>query len=253
MGTVRAPRVVRLARRDALDPVADLTRRLGVLRGAMPAVRSCVRAWWGDHGLGAHPAAVGKRIALALIEQPTAAHKRAGILVLQQQLGDQLRVGDLPAFARLFAEGHLADQPIVDRFCTKVLATLLEREPGRLEVMRALAQWRTADPGWQRRAACVSFVALAARGDRIVPGLSSVILGVCATIVWSLERGDQTAVGWVLRELGRAEPARVDAFFRRHARLMSRECARTAVARFPVARRAELLAHHARATTLRRR
>lgn len=250
---------------DPLDPVADLKRRLGRAapryrrviaraRGlALSTVRTCVRVWWRDHELGDHPATVGKRIALALLEQPIAEDKLAGILVLQEMLGDQLRGADLPAFARLFADGHLADGDLVDGFCVRVLVTLLDREPGRAEVVRGIAQWRNADTMWQRRAACVSFTSLAARGDRAVPGVTAVILGVCATVVWSHERFDQTAVGWVLRELGRAQPVRVEGFFRRHAHLMSRECARMTVARLPAARRGELLTHHKRVTTIARR
>jgi hypothetical protein len=45
-------------------------------------------------------------------------------------------------------------------------------------------------------------------------------------------------------------PARVEAFVRRHALLMSKECARHAVAKFPAALRRELLAYHKRATSL---
>ena len=70
--------------------------------------------------------------------------------------------------------------------------------------------------------------------------------------MWSHERYDQTAVGWILRELSRAEPVRVEQFFRRHALLMSRECARFALARLPAELRSELLAHHKRATSLPR-
>jgi 3-methyladenine DNA glycosylase AlkD len=255
-----------------LDPVADLKRRLGRaatdrarafwtrhLRGTarfrgvpVTKVREHVHRWWIDHGLGDHPAAVGKRIALALIEQSMTEDKLAGILILQELLGDQLRAGDLPAFARLFADGHLADFHIVDWFCMKVLVTLVDRVPGRADTARAIAQWRLAESACQRRAACLAFTRLAAHGDREHPGLSELVLLVCATVVWSNERLDQTAVGWVLRELARAEPARVEAFYRRHARLMSKECARYAVAKFPPARRAELLAHHRRATSLRR-
>jgi 3-methyladenine DNA glycosylase AlkD len=254
------------------DPVADLKRRLAragndrarafwtrYVRGVarfrgvpMSKVRTCVHRWWDDHGFDGHPATVGKRIALALIEEPMTEDKLAGILVLQELLGEQLRAADLPAFARLFANGHLGDWNIVDWFCMKVLATLLAREPGRAEVVRTLAQWRTADTIWQRRASCISFAKLAARGDAEVPGLTSTILTVCATVVWSHERFDQTAVGWVLRELSRAEPVRVETFFLRHARLMSNECARYVTARFPPEQRAEMLAHHKRATTWRR-
>lgn len=257
--------------RAALDPVADLKRRLGraatdrarafwarYLRGTatfrgvpMAKVRELVHRWWGDHGLGAHPAAVGKRIARALIEQPMTEDKLAGILVLQELLGDQLRAGDLPGFARLFAAGHLADWNVVDWFGMKVLVTLIDRVPGRADTARALAQWRLAATPWQRRAACLAFTKLAPHGDRAHPGLTELVLLVCGTVVWSRERLEQTAVGWALRELSRAEPDRVEAFYLRHARLMSKECARYAVAKFPPGRRAELLAHHRRATSLR--
>ncbi len=244
MAKVRAP----------LDPVADLRRRLvRAGRGPLPLakIRSCVRLWWRDHELDDHPAAVGKRIAIVLIEQRSAAHKLAGILALEQ-LGDQLRAADVTAFARLFGGDHLAAFEVVDRFATCVLGALLERESAQVDVAHALASWRSAESGWQRRAACVAFTRIAANGDSLVPGLASMILGVCATVVWSIERCDQTAVGWVLRELARVEPDRVDAFVVRHARLMSRECARLAITTLRADRRTALLAHHTRATTLRR-
>lgn len=233
----------------ALDPVADLRRRLA-RAGAAP-LRPLVRRWWADHGLAEHPAAVAKRIALALLEQRAEAAKRAGIVVLHD-LGEQLRAADLPAFARLFATGHVATPRLVDRFGLEVLATLIARAPGRAEAARQLAQWRLAEAAAQRRAGCLAFVRIAAAGDRALPGLGELICTVCATLVWSVERADQTAVGAVLRELARAEPARVEAFVRRHARLMSRECLREAIARLRPARRAELIAHHRRATTIRR-
>jgi 3-methyladenine DNA glycosylase AlkD len=261
MGKPRAP----------LDPVADLKRRLGraatdqarafwtrYLRGVakfrgvpMAKVRANVHRWWKDHGFGDHPCAVGKRIALALIEQRMTEDKLAGILVLQEILGDQLRVTDLPAFAQLFAAGHLADWNVVDWFGVRVLATLLDRAPGRADVARELATWRDADTVWQRRAACVAFVKLAPDGDAAIPGLVELVLSICSTVVWSSERFDQTAVGWLLRELSRAAPERVEAFFRRNARLMSKECARCTIARLPAPRRAALLVHHKRATTIK--
>ncbi|MEJ7602231.1 MAG: DNA alkylation repair protein [Kofleriaceae bacterium] len=240
MGKVLAP----------LDPVADLKRLLP--RGGRPReVRTSVLAWWAAHDLGAHPAAVGKRVALALIEQVPPEAKLAGIIVLHELLGAQLRSADLPAFARLFADGHLAEPRCVDWFCMKVLVTLVDRQTGRREVTRGLAQWRTAETCWQRRAACLAFIKVAPQGDAAVPGLTDLVLATCATVVWSPERCDQTAVGWLLRELSRAEPRRVEQFFRRHALLMSHEAARQATARLPEALRAELLTHHKRATSLR--
>jgi hypothetical protein len=238
-----------MAAKAPLDPVADLKRRLA--RRSPRQLRACVRAWWNDHALGGDPALVAKRIAFALLEQRRPELKLAGIHVLHDQLADHLRASDLPRFADLFAAGHLADG-VADRFAIRVLGTLLSRVPGRAEVARDLAEWRNAKSGWQRRAACVAFTTLAPQGDLALPGLAQVIITTCATVVWSPERCDQTAVGWVLRELSRAQPARVDAFVHRYARLMSRECARLAVDGFAPADQRALLAHHRRATTLHR-
>ena len=216
------------------------------------SLRAVVLGWWSDHGLAEHPAAVGKRIALALLEQKPSEDKLAGIFVFEELLADHLRTTDLPAFADLFARRRLTDDTVVDAFGVKVLGTLLRRVRGRGDVSRALAQWRSAQSPWQRRAACVAFTALAPQGDSALPGLAQLIFTLCGAVVWSPERSDQTAVGWLLRELSRAEPTRVEAFVRRHARFMSRECARHAVDKLPAARQQDLLAHWKRATTLRR-
>lgn len=249
MGKVRAPRP---GRGVPLDPLADLVRRTGRLHGASRAqVVACVGAWWRDHELAAHPAVIGKRIALLLLEQARLTPKLAAIALLGRQLGEHLRGTDLPAFERLFADGHLADAIVVDGFSVHVLGTLLAREPGRGEVARVIASWRAAETEWQRRAACLAFAAFAARSAEAVRDVLPSILELCAAVVWSPARVDQTAVGAVLRALGRTQPARVEAFVRRHARFMSRECARASVATLPPPTRAALLAHHTRATTLR--
>jgi 3-methyladenine DNA glycosylase AlkD len=237
--------------RVPLDPVADLKRRLGRASTDQARVRSCMHRWCSDHDLADHPAVVGKRIAIALIEQPMTEDKLAGILMLQEVFGDQLRAADVSAFARLFARGHLADATIVDWFALKVLATLLDRAPGRADTARQLAQWRSADTTWQRRAACLAFTRLAGQGDAALPGLGELACTICATVVWSHERFDQTAVAVLLRELSRADPARVEQFVLRHALLMSKETVRAAVAKLPPDKRAALLAHHRRATSLR--
>jgi hypothetical protein len=240
---------------SSLDPVADLHRRLArkpARSRTRRSVRATVMRWWSDHGLADHPAAVGKRIAIALLEQTATDDKLAGILVLDEILADHLRASDLPAFAQLFEAGLLAEGSVVDGFGVKVLGTLLHRVRGRHDVSRALALWRGAESRWQRRAACVAFTTIAPQGDHAAPGFTQLVFTVCSAIIWSTDRIDQTAVGWLLRELSRAEPTRVEAFVRRHARFMSREAARQAIEKLPAARQAELLAHWKRATTLAR-
>ena len=233
-----------------LDPVADLRRRLA--RRTTRALRGTVVRWWADHGLASHPAIVGKRIALALIEQRHTEPKLAGMLVLHELLADHLRASDLPGFARLYADDHLADERVADWFATRVLGAVLARPRGRLDAVIALVGWRDAASPWQRRGACVALAGIASQRDLGLPGLVPLVLSVCASVLWSPERCDHLAAGWLLRELSRAEPERACAFFRRHARLMTRECARAAVAELPAPVRAQLLAVHRRATTLTR-
>src|SRR5512138_1741156 len=97
--------------RVPIDPVADLEARLireqtdqahafwtrylkgntGNFHGVpMAKVKSCVRAWWAEHALDTVPTNVGKRVAIALIEQSMVEEKLAGIMVLQD-LGTHLR------------------------------------------------------------------------------------------------------------------------------------------------------------------
>ena len=231
-----------------MDPVADLRRRLA---RAGRLAKPTVHRWWADHGLGAHPAAVGKRIAFALLEQRAAADKLAGIFILRELLGDHLRASDLASVEQLLAAGHLEDTTICDAFGVQVLGTLLQRVRGRADIARSIASWRHADSPWQRRVACAALTTLAPKGDAALAGLAQLIFQVCSATVWSPDPIDQTAVGWLLRELSRGEPTRVEAFVRRHARFMSRPCARLATEK--LARKPELLAHWKRATNLRRK
>lgn len=235
----------------ALDPVAALRLRIARRQGGR--LREIVARWWGEQGLAEHPATVGKRIALALLEHPRIVDKLAGIAVLEHQLADHLRTADLPAFASLFESGAVDDARIVDPFAVGVLGTLLRRVRGRGEAARALAAWRQSDNKWQRRAACVAFTTVAPQGDRAVAGLAQLVFTMCSTVVWSLDPADQSAVAWLLCELSRAEPTRVEGFVRRHARFMTLECVRHAVAKLSATRQHDILAHWKRATTLRRR
>lgn len=84
---------------------------------------------------------------------------------------------------------------------------------------------------WQRRAAAVSFVNLAPEGERFFDGFTDLLLIVCHANVADPARFSQTSVGWLLRELSRAEPDRVRAFLDEHEGSMSREARRTAAAR----------------------
>lgn len=249
----RAHRVARRLR--TLDPVADLKRRLR-REGAttLSAIQRVTRAWWRQHGFPAQieaagTAEVGKRVGIILIGQRGDIVKRAGIVVLGVLVGEHLHNLDLGALGSLLHDGHLADSPLVEAFATRVLGRMLARDDIRANAIYDIAQWRHAEKPWQRHAMCLAFTGLAPRAKEIA-GLTEIIFAICSSVVWSIDEIDQRAVGRILRDLSQSEPDRVEEFFIRYCRFMSKACARAAVSRYSPARRGELLAHHKRATTI---
>lgn len=233
--------VTELGRR--LDARADPSKRdwwSRYLKGSisfrgvpMAGVRSTVHGLWRDHRLDERERDDRLRVVLAFFAQPHAEDKLAAVLALAEILVDELRFEDVPYLAEPFARGYVADWSTCDWYCVKALARFLERGDDREERARALAAWRDAPTLWQRRAAAVSFVQLARRGDAALPGLADLVLDVCAANARDPDRFSQTSVGWVLRELSHAEPERVAAFVDDHESLLSREAYRMATAKLP--------------------
>ena len=210
------------------DPVADLKQRAR----RDPRVTRTVRGWWRDHELDRVPISTCRRIASTVIDEAP----QLGLAVLQQ-MSEQLRVADLPMIGRV--------APGKPRATARLLAAMLARSEGRAELAHALGNWREAPT---RAIACTALASLAPQGETAFAGLTALVLGLCATVVWSHAPVDQVAVGALLGKLATAAPTRVDAFVRRYARLMSRACVRLAIAALPA--RDELIALHRRATSI---
>jgi 3-methyladenine DNA glycosylase AlkD len=213
----------------------------------MGGVRAAVHAWWRDEGLAGRPLAERKRLALRLFEGPHTEDRLAGVLALSELLLPELSASDLPAFARLFEGGLIADWNLCDWFCVKVLGRMVERSEDPAAVARAISAWRTAVPLWQRRASCVAFVNLARHGDRVVPGLPAMIVDSAARVVADPARFAQTGVGWVLRELSGFDAGLVSRFAEAHLSELSREAMGYVTARLPPAERRRLLDLHRKA------
>jgi 3-methyladenine DNA glycosylase AlkD len=189
----------------------------------------------------------------ALFETRKPKLQRTAIELIKTELASELRASDVAAFGTLLECGIISDLRVIDKLALDVLGALLERAAGRAEIVRELAGWRTSASMGQRRAACVAFTVIAPQGDHALDGFVDVALTLCSACVWSIEPLDQTAVGWLLRELSRPEPSRVEAFVRRHARFMSRDCIREAIDQLSADRKRALLDGWKRARTPRSR
>jgi 3-methyladenine DNA glycosylase AlkD len=210
------------------------------LKGAVPfrgvpmaKTRRIVHEVWNATGADRLAPDVQVDVALAQFAQPYCEDKLAGVLVLSERLLGHLRVEHLPALARPFELGHIDDWNTCDWYCVKVLGRFVETGADARRRAEAVGEWRHAHALWQRRAAAVSFVSLAPRGNAFFAGFTDLLLAVCERNVQDPARFSQTSVGWLLRELSKAEAARVEGFVEAHRSQMSREAVKAATARLP--------------------
>lgn len=213
----------------------------------MALVRKVIHAWWSNEALHDRPPKAQKQVALRLFEEPYTEDKLAGVLALSEILLTHLSKHDLPDFARLFEQGHIADWNLCDWFCVKVLGNMLKHTPEPTLLAKGISTWRTASPLWQRRASCVAFVHHAKHGERVVPGLPNLLLTNCDALVRDPQRFVQTGAGWVLRELSLHDRALVIQFAQDHLSLLSREGIRYIVEKMPTDEKKRLLALHKQA------
>ena len=197
----------------------------------MATTRRIVHDTWRRAGVDQLDAEAQVELALAQFAEPYCEDKLAGVLALSELLLDRLTLGHVAALARPFERGHIEDWSTCDWYCVKVLGRFVAMGEHRRPRAEAIAGWRTAPTLWQRRAAAVSFVNLAPQGDAFFDGFTDLLLNVCTANVADPARFSQTSVGWLLRELSGAEPARVEKFVDEHRESMSREAMKAARSR----------------------
>jgi 3-methyladenine DNA glycosylase AlkD len=139
----------------------------------------------------------------------------------------------LPIWKRWLAENHSANWATTDGICSCLIGPLLAKHP---EVASEMREWSRHRNIWVRRASIVGLIPLARRG---------VALDVVYDIAKTLHRDKadliQKAVGWTLREAGKADAARLERYLRANGSSIPRTTLRYAIERFPDAKRLSLL------------
>ncbi len=131
------------------------------------------------------------------------------------------------------AEGHLSNWAAVDALAPMVLMPLVVRHP---QLEPRLIGWGRARSPWLRRAAVVTFVPLARRGERLDQAYALV-----ADLFSDREDLMHKACGWLLREVGKTDMPRLERFLLQHGPAIPRTTVRYAIERFPPRRRKQLL------------
>jgi 3-methyladenine DNA glycosylase AlkD len=141
----------------------------------------------------------------------------------------------LLADARGWLAKHCTDWASTDNLCGEVLGPLLVDRP---ELWSRLRAWRRSRALYVRRA---SAVALIAPVRRHVPGALAQAYSVAVELGEDSEDLIQKALGWLLREAGKADVTRLERFLREHGTRLGRTTVRYAIERFAPGTRRELL------------
>jgi 3-methyladenine DNA glycosylase AlkD len=224
--------------------------RLGRPAGAFDARRY----FRGDHGLRFYNVGTDRMRALArsifeanrdrwtapdalafadtLIQDPYLETKSVGIEVLALYRRT-LTMPMLATFKRWLARNDSSNWATTDAICGALIGPLLVRHP---EDADRLEPWARHSNMWVRRASVVGLIPLARRGSAL-----DLLYANARLLHGDDEDLIQKAVGWALREAGKADPGRLERYLRQNGRSIPRTTIRYAIERFPESSRRDLL------------
>jgi len=128
---------------------------------------------------------------------------------------------------------YLDNWASVDIFCPEVMGTLLARYP---DLVDQIKDWTCHPNRWVKRASIVSFLKLAKKEEHRVT-----IYEICRSHFPVTDDLIQKANGWLLREVGKRDTARLEQFLLTHGPAIPRTTLRYAIERFAESKRRELL------------
>jgi 3-methyladenine DNA glycosylase AlkD len=140
----------------------------------------------------------------------------------------------LPSWKRWLAGNLAANWATTDAICGVLIGPLIVDHP---RLIREMLKWSAHPNVWVRRASAVALIPAIRRG-------------LAVEIAYDLARSlhpdghdlIQKAAGWMLRELGKRDPRRLEQYLQTEGPSIPRTTVRYAIERFPTARREALLA-----------
>jgi 3-methyladenine DNA glycosylase AlkD len=144
---------------------------------------------------------------------------------------------ELLADVKHWLERSCGNWGLVDNLAPSVLAPLLERHPG---LIPEVVSWTDSPNQWVRRGATVAFVPLVGKTKGQKRYLSTAYR-IASRLFDDDEDLMHKAVGWLLREAGKADMKRLENFLLKNGPKIPRTSVRYAIERFPKAKRKQLL------------
>ncbi len=169
----------------------------------------------------------------AMLREPELEAKSVGILVLGA-FRRQFEKRMAREIERWLDDDLCADWATTDALCAAVLTPLIELHP---DLVATLQSWTRRRSLWLRRASAVPLTHFARRGRHL-----DEIYAIAEALFAYPEDLIHKANGWMLRDAGRTDLARLEAFLLAHGPRIPRTTIRYAIEKFPPARRKTLLA-----------
>jgi 3-methyladenine DNA glycosylase AlkD len=158
--------------------------------------------------------------------------KAAGILVLERFRKDYPKSLFRTIHAWLAAD-RCDNWATVDTLCPTSVGALLERYP---DLVSSIKTWAGSPNRWVRRASLVSFIKLARKAEFL-----DAIYEISKSLFPGTDDLVQKANGWLLREAGKADPARLERFLMANGPAVPRTTLRYAIERFDEKKRRSIL------------
>ena len=172
------------------------------------------------------------RLADALIEDRFLEVKSVGIEVLalyRRSFTPRL----LTTWKRWLGDGHSSNWATTDAICGSLIGPLLVANP---RLARRVTAWARNPNMWVRRASAVSLIPLARKGLAL-----DLAYRVARRLHADREDLIQKAVGWMLREAGKADRLRLEHYLRTNGPMIPRTTVRYAIERMSEAKRRSVL------------
>lgn len=167
-----------------------------------------------------------------MVRDPHLEAKAVGFLLLGRYRRDFER-GLLENVYSWIAAGCCPNWATIDGLAPRLITPLLLQYP---DLAGQVMRWTSSSDIWLRRAALVTFVPLARKGNLLDQSYSA-----AQAVLGDREDLIHKACGWLLRECGRTDMPRLERFLLRHGPGIPRTTVRYAIERFPQTRRKRLL------------
>lgn len=131
------------------------------------------------------------------------------------------------------ANDRCANWAATDALCGEVLGPLIRQFPA---LTSKLKSWTVKRNLWLRRASAVGMIHPARRGEQLDDAYA-----IAESLFKYPEDLIHKATGWMLREAGKPDPARLESFLLEHGPKIPRTTLRYAIERFPPEKRKTLL------------